>query len=185
MACAAVDKVAGDTRRPAGIASACPPFSDCMEEQLAVSSSSQPRKLAAAIGVVVIAIVAFAAIWLIAPSPVPPDLDLSRAKASGKKLYSVSIEPEAGSFSQGDLHSWLVTVKNIAGAPVDDAKISVDGGMPQHQHGLPTSPAVTARLGAGKYRVEGVKFNMSGWWQLKFAISAAAGSDEAVFNLKL
>ena len=115
----------------------------------------------------------------------PPDLDLSRAKASEKGLYSVSIEPEAGSFKQGELHSWLLTLKNQAGAPVDDAKISVDGGMPQHHHGLPTSPAVTAHLGDGKYRVEGVKFNMSGWWQLQLRHLGAAGSDEAVFNVKL
>jgi hypothetical protein len=26
---------------------------------------------------------------------------------------------------------------------------------------------------------------MGGWWQLRFAISAATGSDSAVFNVKL
>ncbi|TJV20375.1 MAG: auxin-binding protein, partial [Mesorhizobium sp.] len=31
----------------------------------------------------------------------------------------------------------------------------------------------------------GVKFTMSGLWQLHFAISAAAGSDTVVFNVLL
>ena len=39
------------------------------------------------------------------------------------------------------------------------------------------------RLGGGKYRVEGVKFHMSGWWELKFAIASPAGEDQAVFNI--
>ena len=69
--------------------------------------------------------------------------------------------------------------------PVEDAKITIDGGMPQHGHGLPTSPAVTANLGGGKYRVDGMKFTMSGWWELRFAITAPAGSDNAVFNVTL
>ena len=40
-------------------------------------------------------------------------------------------------------------------------------------------------LGAGSYRVEGMKFNMTGWWELRFAITAPAGSDDVVFNVKL
>ncbi|TIW92933.1 MAG: auxin-binding protein, partial [Mesorhizobium sp.] len=36
-----------------------------------------------------------------------------------------------------------------------------------------------------RYRIDGLKFTMSGWWQLRFAISAAAGSDTVVFNIVL
>lgn len=57
--------------------------------------------------------------------------------------------------------------------------------MPRHGHGLPTSPQVTADLGGGRYRVEGVKFHMFGWWEFKFAITAAAGQDSVTFNLDL
>lgn len=156
-----------------------------MGSLLTAVSPASPSKRTIALGIVAFAFVALVAIWFVAPSPAPPDLDLSRSKASEKGLYQVSIEPEAGSFRQGELHAWLITLTTPAGAPVDDARITVDGGMPEHHHGLPTSPAVTAALGAGKYRVDGVKFTMSGWWQLRFAISATAGDDEAFFNLKL
>ena len=84
-----------------------------------------------------------------------------------------SIEPEARRrCRQGELQSWLLTLKTTDGAPVEDAAIAIAGGMPQHDHGLPTSPQVTDYLGDGRYRIEGVKFTMSGWWQLRFAISA-------------
>lgn len=156
-----------------------------MESHLAAASPAPLSNRAIALGIIAFALVALVAIWFVAPSPAPPDLDLSRSKASAKGLYTVSIEPEAGSFQQGEMHSWLITLATPAGMPVEDAKITVDGGMPEHHHGLPTSPAATASLGAGRYRVEGVKFNMSGWWQLRFAISTTAGDDEAVFNLKL
>ena len=74
---------------------------------------------------------------------------------------------------------------HATGKPVADARITLDGGMPQHGHGLPTSPMVSADQTAGEYRVEGLKFTMTGWWELRFAITAAAGGDSAVFNVKL
>jgi hypothetical protein len=124
-------------------------------------------------------------VWSMLPAAVPDDLDLSRSKASDKGVYTVSIEPEAGTFNQGEMHSWLISLKDAAGTPVEDATFVVDGGMPQHRHGLPTSPAVTSHLGEGKYRLEGVKFTMSGWWELRLAIDGPPGGDQATFNIVL
>ena len=55
--------------------------------------------------------------------------------------------------------------------------------MPQHGHGLPTEPAVTAELGDGRYRIEGVKFNMGGWWELQLRDRRPRGQDNVTFNL--
>jgi hypothetical protein len=41
---------------------------------------------------------------------------------------------------------------------------------------------VTDNLGNGKYVLDGVKFSMSGWWQMKLQIDAAQGSDVVEFN---
>jgi len=57
--------------------------------------------------------------------------------------------------------------------------------MPEHNHGLPTAPQVTAGLGEGRYRLEGVKFSMPGRWVLRIAVDGAQGKDEATFNLVL
>jgi hypothetical protein len=138
--------------------------------------------LTALAAVVVVAVASFFAMRMfMAP---PDDLDLARDRATAKGLYHLGIEPEAGSIQQGSLHNWIVTVKSADGQPVVGARLSVDGGMPQHGHGLPTRPQASD-IGDGRYRVEGVRFNMSGWWVLKLGVDGPAGSDAAEFNLVL
>lgn len=142
------------------------------------------KRLAIAAGVlVVLAVAVFAAMHFFAAPP--KDLDLVRSKVSDNGLYAIEIAPESGEATRGPLHNWVVTVQTPDGKAVEGATIGVDGGMPQHGHGLPTSPAVTAYLGDGRYRIEGMRFNMSGWWVLELAIDGPAGADKAVFNLVL
>jgi hypothetical protein len=76
-------------------------------------------------------------------------------------------------------------VDGKSGQAVTNAGITVDGGMPQHGHGLPTRPRVTRELGNGSYEVSGVRFNMGGWWELKLTITSPAGTDTVTFNLSL
>ena len=79
----------------------------------------------------------------------------------------------------------LVVVADLAGHTVDGATIAIDGGMPQHGHGLPTRPRVTRNLGDGVYEIGGVRFNMGGWWELSLDITSSVGSDKITFNLAL
>ena len=137
----------------------------------------------AAIALAVLVVAGFYGLRML--SPPPADLDVAREKASAAGLYAVAIEPEAAPVQQGSLPGWLVTVTTPEGEPVADAEITGDGGMPQHGHGLPTAPQSTGHLGEGRYRIEGVRFNMGGWWVLNFAISSPAGNDEAEFNIVL
>ncbi len=116
---------------------------------------------------------------------VPSDLDLSREKATEAGLYVAVVAPAQESVTVGPMHTWVVTLRDADGAPVDEAQIQVDGGMPQHGHGLPTAPAVTQALGDGRYLIEGMKFNMPGWWGLDLAIEGPAGADTVTFNLVL
>lgn len=141
------------------------------------------RYLVAIVGLLAVASIAFTRMQTAPASVSAPSFALSQPSANG--TYLVAIEPETPPLKVGELHSWLVTVKTPDGKPVEGASIAVDGGMPAHGHGLPTSPRVTAQLGEGRYRVEGVKFNMGGLWEFQFAVSAPAGDDTAVFNLKL
>ncbi|WP_269929629.1 FixH family protein [Aminobacter sp. HY435] len=145
--------------------------------------SSTWRMVVGAIGLVALSVAFLAIVYMTAPAS--PEPDLARSRSSAKGLFAVSIAPEAGEPRQGDLHAWVVTVKTRQGAPVEGAAITVGGGMPEHAHGLPTSPEATAYLGDGRYRIEGMKFSMTGWWQLKLAIAAPSGVDEATFNLVL
>jgi len=141
-------------------------------------------KISIGLAVVAAVIAAVAGYMMMSMSP-PADLDLAREKVTAKGLYTVAIAPENESFERNTLHAWIATVKAADGNPVEGAEIAIDGGMPQHGHGLPTAPAVTASLGEGRYRIEGVRFNMSGWWEFKLRVKAAAGEDDVTFNLSL
>jgi hypothetical protein len=143
------------------------------------------RMWLAGIGIVVIAVAALAAVYMVAPSTQVADLDLARSKPTSKGLYTVSIAPDDGEPTVGPLTRWTVTLKDRSGTPVSGATFKVGGGMPDHNHGLPTQPEVTADLGDGRYRLEGMKFSMPGWWVLRLSVEAPAGADEVLFNLKL
>lgn len=115
----------------------------------------------------------------------PPESEFGlgpRSSATG--LYSATLEP-IRPMRIRQLQTVRLIVSDPQGRPIDDAAIEVDGGMPEHGHGLPTHPRVTRSLGSGAYEVEGVKFNMRGWWEMKFAIASAAGADTVVFNIDL
>ena len=115
----------------------------------------------------------------------PQDLDYSRTRASEGGAYRATIRPQGDSIPRNRLHRWTLHLETAAGAPVDSGTVAVDGGMPQHGHGLPTRPRVTRHAGQGDHVVDGMKFNMGGWWVVKFRVAAAAGTDSLVFNLKL
>ncbi len=115
----------------------------------------------------------------------PANLDYSRTRTSEGGRFVATIRPDGDSIPQGKLHRWTLHLETTQGAPVDSATLTVDGGMPQHGHGLPTKPRVTRDLGNGDHLVEGMKFNMGGWWVVKFGVNGASGRDSLVFNLKL
>jgi hypothetical protein len=116
------------------------------------------------------------------PAPSP---DIQSVKASAHGLYRASVRPDVTPIPVRRLQRWTLHLDTMDGRPVDSATISMDGGMPQHGHGLPTKPRVTRALGNGDHLIEGVKFNMGGWWVVRFAIATAAGADTVTFNLGL
>lgn len=138
-------------------------------------------------------VVAFAAVVLASSmltgcmlfARVPQNLDFARTRVSEGAQYRATILPQGDSIPKGKLQRWTLHLETMSGATVDSAVIAIDGGMPQHGHGLPTKPRVTRALGNGDYVVEGMKFNMGGWWVVKFRLNSSIGADSVVFNLKL
>lgn len=112
----------------------------------------------------------------------PRDLDLSLAKKSASGVYQVALLPPAQAPAINQMHSWKVKLATADGVPVRGAKFVVDGGMPQHGHGLPTQPRVTREMGDGTYALDGMKFSMTGWWEVKLAIDGPQGTDKVTFN---
>jgi hypothetical protein len=116
---------------------------------------------------------------------VPSNLDYSTTRLSDKGLFNVSYTVSIGAIPVNQIHQWTLHVESADGKPVEDATINVDGDMPQHGHGLPTQPRVTKNLGNGDYLVDGMKFQMGGWWLMDFTITAGGQADTVHFNLML
>lgn len=116
---------------------------------------------------------------------IPADLDLATTRLSNQGIYKASYTPKRVPIAINQIHSWTLHVATPDGRPITDASITVDGDMPQHGHGLPTQPQVTRNLGNGDYLVEGMKFQMGGWWVVDFTIEAHGQRDTVRFNMVL
>ena len=111
------------------------------------------------------------------------DYGTKRVSAGGQ--YSVTIRPRGDSIPMSKIHSWVLHIETASGSPVDSAAICIDGGMPEHGHGLPTRPKMTENLKNGDYLIDGMKFSMRGWWVVKFTVATPTGTDSVRFNLTL
>lgn len=96
--------------------------------------------------------------------------------------WTVRAFSESPNTSPGRMHKWRIQVLNPQGRPAPDAVISVRGGMPEHDHGLPTQPQITDYLGDGYHRLEGVRFHMPGNWQLILSIDTGRTVETAVLE---
>lgn len=143
------------------------------------------RRMALAFASVAVLSLGAAGIAVKLMEPPPEDLDLSLRKTTTKGLYVASLAPDMSPIPVGELHSWTLRLATPGGRAADQATVVIHGGMPQHGHGLPTQPQVTAEPGPGTYRIDGMKFNMAGWWTLTISIKGPQGEDAAIFNLVL
>lgn len=83
------------------------------------------------------------------------------------------------------MHSWLLRLTDAAGAPVANARFAVQGGMPDHDHGLPTRPEVTEEIEPGVYLLRGLRFHMPGRWLIEFDIGLGEEADSASLEFEL
>jgi hypothetical protein len=82
-----------------------------------------------------------------------------------------------------DPMAWTVAVRTASGVPVEGAALRLEGWMPDDAGGVLTHPRVTGYLGQGRYRVEGLRFDRRGWWNVKLAIASSSGTDSLAFNV--
>jgi len=112
-----------------------------------------------------------------------PDAALHALGENG--LYTASVTPMETPIPLNRIHEWRVHLESTDGVPVTGATIDISGGMPMHDHGLPTAPRVTEELGDGDYRLEGMKFQMPGHWVVELRVDTPAGVDSVVIELML
>ena len=97
--------------------------------------------------------------------------DLSIETSEGLRIL---IHSQLSPLQINRIHSWHVEIVDGANKPVTDAVVSVSGGMPEHDHGLPTQPRVTEEIKPGTYLLQGVRFHMPGKWRMIISIETEA-----------
>ena len=105
-------------------------------------------------------------------------------RSSAHGLYVATLE-NRGPVRVRQMQTVRVAIVDGNGRAVDGATLAIDGGMPQHGHGLPTRPRMTGAWAPAAIEVEGVRFNMGGWWEFKVTITSERGADTVTFNLSL
>ncbi|MEJ2314372.1 MAG: FixH family protein [Nitrospirota bacterium] len=116
---------------------------------------------------------------------VPEGLNVSHIRMSEGGAFRAAFVSEPTPSPINKVHGWMLYVETADGTPVTDAEITISGDMPEHGHGMPTKPRVARNLGGGVYDVEGMKFQMPGWWVVNFTISSGGVEDRVTFNLQL
>lgn len=104
---------------------------------------------------------------------------------SQRGLFHVSYQSALSPLQINKLHAWTLHIENADGSALLGAQLEVSGGMPTHDHGLPTQPRVTEELGDGDYRLDGLRFHMTGAWEITINIDADGKSDTVVINVNL
>jgi len=112
----------------------------------------------------------------------PPTPDLSLTRLSKENRFLVTLVPPEGAIGIQQIQSWQIKLATPAGVPIPGALVYMNGGMPEHGHGLPTRPVVTKEIVPGTYLLEGLKFSMPGWWELVVAIQVNGFEDMTYFN---
>ena len=105
-------------------------------------------------------------------------------RTSEHGLYTVTLQPTE-TLRARRLQKVSVLLQDTTGHAISGANLSVDGGMPQHGHGLPTQPRATSASADGVYAIDGLRFNMGGWWVLALTINGPRGADRVIFHLQL
>jgi len=99
--------------------------------------------------------------------------------------YRVSYKSQLQPLTINRIHSWVFHVETAGGDAVTNAVVTVTGGMPNHNHGLPTEPRMTQSSAEGDYVIEGMRFHMAGLWEITVVIEVDGRRDTVVIPLTL
>jgi hypothetical protein len=117
-------------------------------------------------------------------------VDTARADIGGEWVsdrgsFTVGFESSLEPIVINKIHTWTLHVKTADALPLSGATISVVGGMPLHNHGLPTRPRVSEESNPGDYRLDGMRFHMRGDWEIVVTIKAGGKTETVVIALQI
>ena len=105
-------------------------------------------------------------------------------EANSSQGYIVKVFSDSNPIVLNRIHEWQLSIERD-NKPVSEANITLTGGMPNHNHGLPTQPEVTSESEPGLYFFVGILFHLPGLWKIIFNISGNDSEDTATIEFKL
>lgn len=101
---------------------------------------------------------------------------MAKQTESGIEISLVEAEPEPPARLD---NSWLISVRDADGEPVEGALLTLNPKMPVHGHGSPRE-AIVKELGGGQYRAEPVALIMPGFWTIDISVALDDEPPESV-----
>ena len=113
----------------------------------------------------------------VASAPTQWQKKMTSANGHYQAVLSCTTMPSVGRFQDCQ-----VTFEATQGETAGIKAVQIEGGMPHHGHGLPTSPVMQPQDIPDTYYIEGLKYTMYGAWLLGFKVSGTAGDDKIIFD---
>ena len=135
----------------------------------------------------ILSLIALVALISIGATPKPAYAEFSNPEVivAVSESYKVAGKASINPVAINQIHSWTLNLQTHDSRPVEKADITVSGGMPLHDHGLPTQPKVVSEILPGKYQVDGLKFHMRGYWEITIEVRKEDTSETLVLGLNL
>ena len=104
----------------------------------------------------------------------------ARRVASNAGTYTVTIESVPAEIPLNAPFDLRITVTPAAA----DLAVDVDALMPEHFHGMTTTPKVT-RAADGSFKAEGLLFHMPGLWEVHVDLARGPRAERAQIDVTL
>ena len=106
------------------------------------------------------------------------------SKASFNGSHRIELIPADSKVPLLEPHHWFVRIYDETGKEIQPDKLQIRGSMPEHGHGLPTSPLVENYTETDGYRITNVSFSMAGNWKFIVEYSYQGIDDGAEFDIE-
>lgn len=115
-------------------------------------------------------------------APATPAVALISDVPSHNGAYQASMIPSPDPIERNRSLTLTVEIRTAAKGPVEGASLALEGWMPADENAKVARPRAISELGRGFYRVEGLRFDSPGWWNVRLQVSVANMTDSLAFN---
>jgi hypothetical protein len=101
---------------------------------------------------------------------------------SGQLVTATFVSADPALPIKGD-NTWVLSITDLGGAPLDGLTIQVTPMMPDHGHGTAVVAEVMATGNPGEYTLTPVNLFMAGYWEVTLDVTSDAGQDSVMFGV--